>query len=206
MERKEIVLSVARMREADAYTIAKMNSSKDLMYRAGKAVYEACDWQGNIGIVCGSGNNAGDGYVLASLLWQAGHKPRLFLLYDKFSEDGAYYFAECKKLGIPYGFVEERTSFDNMDILVDCIYGTGFKGRPEGMAENCIRRINRSGAYVISVDINSGMDGDSGEAELCVRSDLTLSIGFLKQGQLKKAAQVHIGELRNLDIGILLPE
>ena len=59
---------------------------------------------------------------------------------------------------------------------------------------------------MVAVDINSGMNGDTGEAELAVRSDLTVSIGFYKTGLLTPAAARYIGQLMNADIGIVLPE
>ncbi|MBQ9131510.1 MAG: NAD(P)H-hydrate dehydratase, partial [Clostridia bacterium] len=71
-----------------------------------------------------------------------------------------------------------------------------------GVAADAIRRINQSGRAVISVDINSGLDGDSGRATLCVRSALTVSIGFYKSGHFLGCAKDVIGTLCNVDIGI----
>ena len=69
-----------------------------------------------------------------------------------------------------------------------------------------VEMMRKSGAYVISVDINSGMNGDTGEAFLAVRSDLTVSIGYLKTGLVTQAAKEYIGKLVNVDIGIILAE
>ena len=69
-----------------------------------------------------------------------------------------------------------------------------------------MERINSSKAYKVSVDINSGMNGDSGEADICIKSDLTISIGYLKHGLLSENASKNIGKLINVDIGIILPE
>ena len=81
----EKVISVETMRQSDAYTIENYISSKSLMYRAGVGVFESCDWQGSVAIVCGSGNNAGDGYVLALLLKEINVPVTLFLIKEKFS-------------------------------------------------------------------------------------------------------------------------
>ena len=89
-------------------------------------------------------------------------------------------------------------------MILDCILGTGFRGEVRGRAGDAIRAINCSGAYVISVDINSGMNGDTGEASLAVRSDLTVSIGYYKQGLLRGRAGEYVGSLHNVDIGIVL--
>ena len=78
------VVSVKVMRESDENTIKTKTPSLELMKRAGEAVYNAYDWKGKTAIVCGGGNNAGDGFVLANLLGDSCH---VFLLWDKFSPD-----------------------------------------------------------------------------------------------------------------------
>ena len=85
---------------------------------------------------------------------------------------------------------------------MDCIFGTGFRGGAEGIFADAINAINASGGYVISVDINSGMNGDNGMGEPCVVSDLTVSIGFYKYGHFLGNAKDVIGGLTNADIGI----
>ncbi|MBR6924884.1 MAG: NAD(P)H-hydrate epimerase, partial [Oscillospiraceae bacterium] len=97
-----------------------------------------------------------------------------------------------------------ETDFSGYDVIVDCILGTGFSGEVRGNARTAIDAINRSGAYVISVDINSGMNGDTGEAVTAVHSDLTVSIGFIKNGLVTESAKKYIKELTNVDIGIVL--
>ena len=96
------------------------------------------------------------------------------------------------------------TDLSKYDVIVDCILGTGFVGDVRGTARDAIEAINKSGAYVISVDIPSGMNGDTGEASLAVISDLTVSIGFIKQGLVTDAAKKYIKALTNVDIGIVL--
>ena len=203
---QEKVLSVKEMREADRYTIENYIDSKELMYRAGKAVFDVLykDVR-NVAIVCGSGNNAGDGYVLAGLLKEHNIDCKLFLIEDKFSEDGGYYFDKCKEKGVEYEFISEKSRYTDFDCIVDCIYGTGFRGKVKDEIRLIMERINSSKAYKVSVDINSGMNGDSGEADICIKSDLTISIGYLKHGLLSKNAARNIGRLINVDIGIILP-
>ncbi len=192
------VVSVRVMRESDENTIKTKISSIELMKRAGEAVYNAYDWQGKTAIVCGTGNNAGDGYVLASLL---GDKCHLFLLCDKFSPDGRYYFDECIKKGIEYSFIDESTDFGEYDTIVDCIFGTGFRGDVTGTAKMVVDKINESEKYVISVDIPSGLNGDTGTG-YSVISDLTVSIGTIKTGLILNEAKDKIKKLTNCPIGI----
>ena len=200
----EKVISVETMRQSDAYTIENYMESKSLMYKAGVGVFESCDWQGSVAIVCGSGNNAGDGYVLALLLKEINVPVTLFLIKEKFSDDGRYYFDKCIKAEIPYILCDENTSFTDYDIIVDCIFGTGFKGNVRGLAGAIIDKINDFKGEVISVDINSGLNGDNGMSQKCVKSDITVSIGYLKPGLLINDAPKYIGELKNCDIGIEL--
>nr|WP_314767616.1 NAD(P)H-hydrate epimerase [uncultured Lachnoanaerobaculum sp.] len=209
------VLSVKEMRDADSYTIKNFVDSKELMYRAGEAIFYVVGW--NIGdrvlIVAGSGNNAGDGYVVADLLNIEGIEVEILLIKDKFSEDGRYYFNRCLQKDIKYTVLDENTDyntlrekFDSYDYILDCIYGTGFIGEVREPVHSLIKALNDSKAFVVSADINSGMNGDTGESNICVNSDLTVSIGFLKKGLVSEEGKKHIGKLVNMDIGIIIEE
>ena len=196
------ILSVDNMRKSDARTIADGTPGRELMFRAGKSIFEQVPWKSPAAIVCGSGNNAGDGYVIAKLLYDAGISCDLILLSEKFSEDGAYYFSLCREAGIPALSWNSGTVLSGYAVIVDCIFGTGFRGAVQGAAREAIEAINASGAYVVSVDINSGMNGDSGMAECCVRSDLTVSVGDFKPGHFLNMAKDVMKAKVNCDIGI----
>jgi len=209
------VLSVKEMRDADAYTIKNFVDSKELMYRAGEAIFYVGNW--NIGdkvlIAAGSGNNAGDGYVVAELLSIEGIEVEILLIKDKFSEDGKYYFNRCLQKDIKYTVLDEnadyntlRGKFDSYDYVLDCIYGTGFTGEVREPVYSLIKALNDSKASIVSADINSGMNGDTGESNICVNSDITVSIGFLKKGLVSEEGKKHIGKLVNMDIGIIIEE
>lgn len=196
------VLSVENMRKSDAYTIENYISSKELMYKAGEGVFKIVKWQGRVAIVCGSGNNAGDGYVIANLLHEHNIPCTIFLIKEKFSEDGKFYFDKCVEAGINVELCNEETTFESYDMIVDCILGTGFRGDVRGLAGVIIQSINKSSAYVVSVDINSGLNGDNGMSSLCVESDLTVSIGDYKSGHFLNMAKDVIKDKVNCDIGI----
>lgn len=201
----ENVISVKNMRESDAFTINTSVSSKELMLRAASGVYKNVRWSGNIAVVCGSGNNGGDGYALAEILFDNGYSPVILKISDKMSEDGAYYYGRCKTKGLREAYVDEYTDFSAFDIIVDCILGTGFSGELRDSMITLIENINRSGAYVVSVDINSGLSGANGTAKpIAVKSDITVSIGYYKTGMFLNDAPTYIGSLRNVDIGIKL--
>ena len=97
-----------------------------------------------------------------------------------------------------------KEDLSRYDILVDCLLGTGFSGPVRGAFQQAIQAINRAKAYVVSVDINSGMNGDTGKGDLVVRSDLTVTIGYLKAGMFLGEAVWKVGRLVVADIGIRL--
>lgn len=198
------VTDVETMRKSDAETIRGGISGRELMRRAAEGIWKAHVWRGPVAVICGSGNNAGDGYALALLLFQAGIDCTVYLLREQFSEDGAYYYEKCRENGIKTRYFTENCELTGYAEIVDCIFGTGFSGEVHGIAARAIEAINASGAYVVSADINSGLNGDSGDAALCVRSDLTVSIGAYKCGHFLGLSKDVIGTLCNVDIGISL--
>ena len=201
------------MRASDASTIKNGTPGRELMMRAGKAIYETVltshGFDGQTAIICGSGNNAGDGYVLALLLKENNIPCELFILEDRFSEDGRYYFNECKDKNIPYLFLnadeENNVRLRGYSIYFDCIYGTGFHGEVTGIAKDVIDVINdegNKGAYIVSVDINSGLNGDNGLGSTFVKSDLTVSVGDFKPGHFLSMAKDAMKQKINCPIGI----
>ena len=202
--RMETVLTVEQMRQSDAYTIRRLVPAEELMRRAAQGVYDAVSWHGRIAILAGGGNNGGDGYALACILAANGFAPRIFRTSAKLPPAAAFYERRAREKNIPVADFCDTVALNAYDIVVDCLLGTGFSGAVRASVHRAIQSINASGAYVVSVDINSGMDGDTGAAELAVVSDLTVSIGYFKQGLLSEAAAPYIRALTNVDIGILL--
>lgn len=217
------ILSVENMRNSDAYTIEKYIPSKELMYRAGQGVFDEVTWKAPVAIVCGSGNNAGDGYVIAKLLHDANIECQLILLSEKFSEDGKYYYEICEKAGVDAFILKESDdnqtwnaikighnvegentilAFQQYGTIVDCLLGTGFHGSVRENMRGVMEAINNSGAYVVAVDINSGLNGNTGMAEYCVKSDLTVSVGGFQPGHFMGQAKDVMKQKTNIDIGI----
>lgn len=196
-------ISVENMRRSDALTIEKYVPSLELMGRAAKGVYLACAWTAPVAILVGSGNNGGDGFALACILQERKIDCTVFTLSDRLSADSAFYAQKARKMNVKVKPFTE-SCLQGFAVVVDCLLGTGFRG---GLRENyrtALEAINASHAYVVSVDINSGMNGDDGSAELAVRSDLTVTIGYVKRGLLTENAGRHIGRLVCADIGIVL--
>jgi NAD(P)H-hydrate epimerase len=198
-------ISVENMRRSDAYTIANFVPSLELMHRAAYGVFLAADWQGSTAIVVGSGNNGGDGFALACILKEKGCDCTVFTVSRKLSGDSAYYAEKAKALNVnikPFS----AGCLAGFPRIVDCLLGTGFQGLVREPYRTAVQQINASDAYIISVDINSGMNGDTGEAELAVRSDLTVTIGYIKTGLVAENAGEYMKKLVCADIGIRLQQ
>ena len=196
-------ISVENMRQSDAYTISNLVPSLELMYRAAYGVFKAVNWRGRAAIVVGSGNNGGDGFALACILKGNNFDCTVFTVSQRLSADSAYYAEKAALAGVPVHPFEPEC-LAGYNIVVDCLLGTGFQGQLRENYRTAIEAINASGAYVVSVDINSGMNGDTGDAEFAVRSDLTVTIGYVKRGLIFEKAGRHMKRLICADIGIVL--
>lgn len=196
-------ISVSNMRESDNLTIEKYVPSPTLMYRAAMGVYKTVNWHGDIKIAVGGGNNGGDGYALACILSENGYKCIIIKLSDKMTEDSSCFAKKAMELSVPVTKYSENI-FKDTDIIVDCLLGTGFQGSLRSPILDAVNEINNMSSYVVSVDINSGMNGDTGDALNAVKSDLTVTIGYLKHGLISENAKKYIKRIKTADIGIVL--
>lgn len=197
----EKVVSNMIMRQSDEKMIKSGISSIELIQRAAQAIFASYTWHNKIAIVCGKGNNGGDGIALALLLQDHGFDVCIILIEEHLSFSSSYYFSLAKDRNIPYFYFSPSINL-NFDIIVDAIFGTGFKGEVNGNYLLAIEKINNSKAHIISIDINSGLDGDSGMGDVIVKSDLTIAIGTFKYGHFLNKAKDYIKKLICVDIGI----
>ncbi|MDO4176208.1 MAG: NAD(P)H-hydrate epimerase, partial [Bacillota bacterium] len=101
----------------------------------------------------------------------------------------------------------EETDLSNYGSILDCLLGTGFAGDVKGITKTAIEEINRCGnmgSFIVAADINSGLNGNTGEGSTFVKSDLTVSIGDFKHGHFKGLAKEAMKDKVNCDIGIKL--
>ncbi len=193
------ILSAELMKKSDNLTCESVGAVT-LMARAGRAIFEAVPWKSPVAIVCGVGNNAGDGFALAGLLAEAGVDCTVFRLSEKVSETSRPFFEKCVELGVK---MRDELNLDGFKAVVDCIFGIGFRGELGEPYITAIGKINDSDLYKIAVDISSGLNADSGlPCPAAVKADLTLAIGQYKSGHFLGSAKDYRGELRCLDIGI----
>src|SRR4051794_20611485 len=197
------------MRAADRWAIEELGiPSLDLMEAAGAAVAEAAAEVASSGparIVCGKGNNGGDGLVAARHLGATGFDVETLFLspMDELTPDAA---ANLKRLGggaREVGPDEMPAALADSGVVVDAIFGTGFSGAPRAPADAAIEAINSCGAPVVAADIASGVDAASGEtAGAAVEADVTVSFHAAKLGHWIEPGKARTGELRVAAIGI----
>ena len=199
------VVSVDNMRTSDSMKCKEV-SSLYLMYQAALKVYESFKWYGKILIVSGSGNNGGDGYALASILKANNIESKILMTQNKMSETSKYYYDICVKNNIEIIKYDDEYEISGFDIIVDAIFGIGFRDDASGIYYDIINKINNSKAYIISIDINSGLNADTGMTKCAVKSDLTMSIGTFKTGHFLNMAKDYMKDKINLDIDIPIIE
>jgi NAD(P)H-hydrate epimerase len=192
-----------------------------LMENAGRAVVEHMldDLEeldaAAVAIVCGKGNNGGDGFVVARHLHHLGHTPAVFLIArrDEVEGDAATNLRIVERLPIPLYEVPDSTSWRSLaegenpleifDVVVDALLGTGLKGRVRGDYEAIVRDINGGAAHVVSVDVPSGLSGDSVEVKgAAVRAHATVTFEAPKLPHLFPPAEAFCGNLVISRIGI----
>ncbi len=162
---------------------------------------------GPVVIVCGSGNNGGDGFVIARHLDLRGHKVRVLLCGDPagLHGDAARNYEVLSKCDVPMRRVEVSTigsEFQDVAWIVDALLGTGAKGEPRPPYDEVIDAVNASGVPVLAVDVPSGLDCDTGQAaQHTIRAAHTCTFVAAKPGFLLSAAKECIGRLHIVDIG-----
>lgn len=199
------VLSNAQMRRADEYTISELNiPSETLMRRAGLAIADEVQKSAkergvnDVLVVCGSGNNGGDGYVCAERLLKLGLNVNVYAAGGRLSPD-----CEREKQRYTGGYSQHICGA----IIVDCLFGTGLCRPVTGEYADIINAINDSGAYVISADIPSGINGDNGQITgVAVKADKTVTIAEYKTGCFFGDGIDYSGKIVKADIGITCPE
>jgi len=206
------LLTVEEMGRADRLTIERGTPGMDLMEQAGfsvaRALMEVLD-PGHVTVLCGPGNNGGDGFIAARELQEAGWTVRLGLLGDIDALKGDA--AEAARRWD--GPVEAATPsmVVGTDAVIDALFGAGLTRVLDRGARQIVRAVNDSGAYVVSVDIPSGVHGTTGQIlgledfdvdEVSIRADNTITFFRAKPGHTLFPGRGRIGRLEVADIGI----
>ena len=207
------VVTNAQMRELDRVTSEEFSiPSRVLMENAGRAVASHARrlirGERRAIVVCGPGNNGGDGLVAARHLANGGAAVEVLLLSDEVKGDAADNLLALRKLG---GTIRRfdpgrALSVERADLVIDAIFGIGLTRAPEGASLAAIEgiRVARAlGAKVLAVDVPSGLDSDRGRPPgACVVADLTVTFAYLKWGLVLEPGASFAGEVKIADISI----
>lgn len=198
------LLRVAEMYQADAATIAGGVPGLDLMEAAGAAIAEIVQdaWpNGDVVVLCGPGNNGGDGFVAARLLTDAGRTVRLALLgsVDKLKGDAAANAKRWTGDVLPL----DPTVIDGAAVVIDALFGAGLERPLTGVVRETVEKLNASGLPVIAVDVPSGVHGDTGQMlDAAPQAAATVTFFRRKPGHVLYPGHGLCGEVRVADIGI----
>jgi len=199
------LLTTVQMAAADRLTISGGVPGIDLMERAGEAVAEAARALAPAGsavaIICGPGNNGGDGFVAARQLASAGYGVRVLLLGERSALKGDAALAAARWTGGVESFTPDHLR--GTALIVDALFGAGLARPVEGEARAMIEAINAAGVPIVAVDLPSGINGDTGTVMgAAVRATRTVTFFRRKPGHLLMPGRVHCGQVTVADIGI----
>ncbi len=218
------VATPSQMREIDARAIRKYKiPGKALMENAGRALAEQAEAMlgaGKLGgrrrvaVICGKGNNGGDGFVAARILAEKDTQITVALL-GRIGQIKGDALSRAKKLsqrGLKVQEIVSEAGLASLNkdlagshLIIDAIFGTGFKGPVEKNAASAMDLINASGLPVLSADMPSGVDGETGQISgKAVRADATVTMGLLKTGLLFHPGKALAGKVIVADIGFPL--
>ena len=204
-------VSVKEMQELDRIAIEdKGIPSITLMENAGRAVGEiALTELNNIknkkaAVFCGSGNNGGDGFVAARYLFNKGINVSVYLIGRRLNlkNDPKLNAEALDDIGVEIREISVPISTDH-GLIIDAIFGIGLKGEVKEPARSIISDLNKKSVPIISVDVPSGLDADTGEIlGVVVKAGITVTMQFPKQGFYKNKGPEYTGKIITVDIGI----
>lgn len=208
------VVTAAEMKEIERKAADAGTSYYQMMENAGTGAADYISQKHSVQgkhvlIFCGKGNNGGDGFVSARRLTEKKALVSLILMEGEPKTEDAIKNKElCESMGIPlYDAAKREPGFpgpiEEADIIIDAVYGTGFHGELKEPVKGVLRQINASEALVFSLDIPSGLNGDTGIADPdTVRADETIVFHRLKPAHKKESAKEYCGRILCISIGI----
>jgi NAD(P)H-hydrate epimerase len=208
------IVTTDQMKKMDSETISRIGSGLILMEKAGRSVFEIVirfltDGK-KVLILCGPGNNGGDGWVVARLLHENGHSVYVLSTVDPESLKNDAYSCMKKAIecGITYYLLNSYTdSFNNLlhntSVIVDAVFGTGLNCDVPDDISLLFECVNHSGIPVVAVDIPSGIEGDTGKIRNnAIKASHTVTFHAPKPAHYFYPGREYIGELSVSDIGI----
>ena len=209
------ILTKDEMYEAEKYTKEKIGLSEEiLMENAGQKmvdeIIKVVDRNKKIGIFCGNNNNAGDGFVVARKLKILGFDVYIIFLgkYEKLKGAALFNYSICENLNIDFLiYPDDIKDFSCFDVIIDAMFGIGFKGELKFPYDEVVEKINRLNSFVIALDIPTGVYADFNiTSKVAVKADLTLTVSFYKRSAFLYPAKLCYGKIVLVDANIVLDE
>ena len=213
------ILNAAQMREADRFTIEEIGiPSLVLMENAGRqvvaameAAYEA-QLEGRVAVLCGRGNNGGDGFVVARTLLQRGIDTAVFVIAPLASVrgDARTNLEILGRLGVTLVEIADEQSWEQhyseisqCTLIVDAMFGTGLKDGLSGMLETVVADVNASDIPIVAIDLPSGLSSDTPHlVGDCIDASMTVTLAAPKLPLILPPGEAHSGEVVIADVGI----
>jgi len=213
------ILNAAQMREADRFTIEEIGmSSLVLMENAGRQVVAAMEaayesrLNGRVAVLCGRGNNGGDGFVVARTLLQRGIDASVFVIgaLAEVRGDAKTNLEILGRLGVTVVEINDEQSWElhfseisQCTLIVDAIFGTGLKSALGGMMETIVADVNASAIPIVSIDLPSGLSADTAHViGDCIDASMTVTLAAPKLPLVLPPGEEHAGDVVIADIGI----
>lgn len=157
-------------------------------------------------VVCGKGKNGGDGFVIARKLFENGYKVNVVMAMGLPTDgESSEMLSRIRAMGINIVYFNETTDkyFEDAQIIIDCIFGVGFHGEPDATITSLINKINNSSATVVSIDVPSGLEGDSNKApNNSITADMTIAVLVMKPVHVLKPSMEKCGKVVVAPLGI----
>jgi NAD(P)H-hydrate epimerase len=210
---ERLTVTVAQMRELDRAAIRDYQiPALLLMENAGAGAARVIraslgpSLDGGVLVVAGTGNNGGDGYVVARHLHNAGHEVAIAAAAAPASPEARCNHDIARALGVEILPLDEPARWPRAGVVVDALLGIGISGAlrpPMAAAIEAILLLGEAGARVVAMDVPSGLDADTGRpATPTVRATITTTFGACKAGLVAELARPHVGELSVIDISL----
>ena len=203
------ILTTEQIRRVEKLCFERYYSEAELMLKAGTACAESIIERygenlknADVSVLCGGGKNAGDGFVIARLLFSYGANAQIVLCAGEPTiAEPLMYYNEAVRSRVPV--VDYSDEYTTCDYIVDCMFGIGFHGEARAPFDKIFKTVCDSEAEIISVDTPSGTDSATGEAcENCVKADFTIAISTLKYAHVLPPANAYCGDIKTVNIGI----
>lgn len=211
--------STKQIREVDKYAINKLgipgiilmeNASKEIFQKISERIEHL--ESAKIGFVCGKGNNGGDGFATARHFANAGYDVEVIYLgtEKEMSQDCRFNYQVLKKLSLSnrkiklkkFSSIKDLSSLKSCSIICDALLGSGTQGNLRKPYTSIVNFLNRLTAIKVAIDIPTGLNADSSDAEISFKADYTITLGQLKKGLFFGDGYVYSGEVEKGGIGI----